>query len=139
MKKYPKDFILKFVQRYTNTSADYIMADIEKFEDEYYKVFPDNFPLERLIDEVCREFEISVDEFNSNFRYGDLPRARWIVIKILQLYGAGNGEISKMTGFSPSRINKSIKGADDFLLKSKYNIVRIVESVKYEPETIDRK
>ena len=80
----------------------------------------DTFPTEEIIKLVCDEYSITPDEFNSSFKYGALPEARQLFCMALLSYGAGNADISKLTGYDPGRVSYTIMAANKMLMSTPF-------------------
>lgn len=76
--------------------------------------------VQKIIEMICREYGISPDEFNSNFKYGSLPEARQLLCIVLKQSGMSNKEICDHTGFSPPRVTISIASAEILWRKLPY-------------------
>jgi hypothetical protein len=68
-----------------------------------------DFDYEKIVTLTCQEYEITTNEFFSDFRYGNLPQSRKMVCYILYRIGMKNIQISRITGFKPPRISNSIR------------------------------
>jgi hypothetical protein len=75
---------------------------------------------QKLIEAICRDYSISEDEFNSNFKYGSLPEARQLYCMVLKSAGKKNGEIAEITGFSPPRVTITIQAGEKLSGKVPY-------------------
>jgi hypothetical protein len=70
---------------------------------------------EFIKDCICKEYAISRDEFDSRFKYGILPEARYLYCLILQSLGNKNKDIAEITGFSKARVSISIDRAEVYM------------------------
>ncbi len=130
MTLYTKDFIYKFAKTKLGVqNREFLMTQLRAFEDEYAREFPEHFPYDMLVDLVCELICISPEEYHSTFRYGKIPVARQLVCYILTLYGAKNKQICDLTGFSPARVNVSIKAAQKYVVFNKVKINEITEKI----------
>jgi chromosomal replication initiation ATPase DnaA len=117
-------FVLGFAQWVKDERPADLRSAIVKFENGYKRTLPGDFDYMRLIEVVCEVYGITEDEFHSDFRYGFLGTARQVVCYVLSLYNLTTSEISKMTGFSPSRVVKSVK-----TIKNKENAENLANDI----------
>ena len=61
---------------------------------------------------ICREYGISLDEFDSQFKYGNIPQARQLFCLALKDSGMSVTEISNTTGFSIPRVSMTINAGE---------------------------
>jgi hypothetical protein len=71
----------------------------------------DKDKFDSIIKDICFEYGILPDEFNSQFSYGSLPEARYLYCLILDTIGLRNKHIAEVAGFSPPRVTISISKA----------------------------
>ena len=65
--------------------------------------------IDKLIELMCAECGISINEYHSSFRYGRLSDARHMVVYALYLLGQNNSQINRLTGFSRPYISAAIR------------------------------
>ena len=104
---YTKKFIIQFGKYLRSNNYDPEYA-FEKFEVIYAEPYV-NFPYEELQKITCDHFNVDVDEFQSSFKYGNLPMVRKIVCYLLDQFGMKNKHIAALTGFSPSYISGALR------------------------------
>jgi len=108
MKMYDKYFLNR-LQKNLGVSQAEFRAKLHLTEQEQNRSFPDEFDYERLVFLVCEEYKISENEFFSDFRYGNIGKARQTVCFIMSVLGAKNIRISNVTGFKKSTISNSVR------------------------------
>jgi len=105
---YPTEFVVSFAKKVRDEYISEIESAINTFEEEYYRVLPPDYDINPLVKIACEVFEITEEEYYSQFKYGRLGTARQVVCFILSLYNVKSAEISRLTGFSQSRVINSV-------------------------------
>lgn len=74
----------------------------------------------KILDLICKEYGITRDEFESNFKYGKLSEARHLYVAVLFSAGKRNVEIAEITGYSPARITLALRNANRLMASVPY-------------------
>jgi len=106
MKTYTRQFLKKLGEK-MGADENY-PAIIRETEEEMSRILPDDFDFARLKEIVCDVYGVSIDEFDSSFRYGNLGNARQALCYAMYYLGARNKQIAEATGFMPARISNSV-------------------------------
>jgi len=118
MKTYTRQFLKKLGEK-MGADENY-PAIIRETEEEMSRILPDDFDFARLKEIVCDVYGVSIDEFDSSFKYGNLGKARQAICYVLYYLGARNKQVAEITGFQKGRISNSvssIKKSNEDLLK----------------------
>ena len=129
MKMYSLPFVLRFAEAVRDNNTKDLRREIVRFEQEFYRILPDDFDISKLVEIICKEFEVSEDEFHSPFKYGKIGAARQAICYILSLYNLKSKEIAEMTGFTSSRVINSIKTVKANYYDYANKIDRITEKI----------
>jgi hypothetical protein len=80
---------------------------------------------------ICREYGITPDEFDSPFKYGNLPQARQLYCLVLHDLRYSTADISRITGFSPPRVSMTIDAGRRLCDKIPFFRIRREKTAKY--------
>jgi hypothetical protein len=69
---------------------------------------------------ICQEYRITVFEFNSNYKYGELPQSRQLFCWTLHKLGWRNIDIAKATNFSPPRVKQLVNAGRELYYNLPY-------------------
>lgn len=123
MKMYDKYFMKRFRRNLGILESEFRNV-LHRTEQEQNRSFPESFDYDLLVWIVCNEYGISQAEFESDFKYGSLGRARQTVCFILSVLGAKNKRISNITGFPPSTVSNSVRA-----ISENYDALLVVERI----------
>jgi len=129
MKIYDKNFMKRFSRNLGIPESEF-RAKLYHTEQEQNRSFPESFNYDLLVNLTCDEYNITVDEFESDYQYGNIPKTRQMVCFIMSILGARNIQISNITGFKPPRVTNSIRKIEssyDDLIHSE-NILKSIEN-----------
>lgn len=108
MKTYNKYFMQKLAKN-LNIPEQEFNQKLNETEHQITESMPEYFNFDELISITCDEFKITIDEFRSGYRYGNLGKARQVVCYIMKLLEVRNKRISKVSGFKSSNISASVR------------------------------
>ena len=75
--------------------------------------------MNKAIEKICKDYDISKDDLFTKHRYGKLPEARMVLVGAMRKSGMRNKEIEAATGFSQSRIVHLLNRSRDIEIKIK--------------------